>query len=232
MKKKYFLIIISVIIVAAILAGGQIFTVRHVSVVFHNKTGVATEADILDAAGLDYHNNIFGINEKEIKRRIAAAYADNSIAVTDIERSFPDTVTIYVKERVPIFLIKVESEEGNKFVPTDKDFQRGTVRTLGEIDDTLIKVTGFEISETFDVKECIILRKIANTLIGRDLAEEALPYFISEINFNENVVTVTVNGTGAKLMLSADATADEIVSVYNKYLALSNAERAGSVVTP
>ena len=230
MKKKYIVIIISLLIVSAILIGGQIFTVRHVSVVFYNKTGLTSESEVIEVSGLNTRNNIFSVNEKEIKAKIAAKYDDNSIAVTNIVRSFPNKVTIYVKERIPMFLIKVASEGGDKYVPTDKDFQRGKVTTLDEIDYTLIKVTGFEVAETFDVKECVLLRRIAKGFISAGLAEEAVPYFISEISFAESDVTVTIRESGAVMHFNMDSTAEDVKKAYDDYLALSYEQRNGAVL--
>ena len=230
MKKKYIVIIISLLIVSAILIGGQIFTVRNISVVFYNKTGLTSESEVIEASGLNSRNNIFSINEKNIKAKISSAYDDNSITVTNIVRSFPNKVTIYVKERIPMFLIKVASEDGNKYVPTDKDFQRGKVTTLDNIDYTLIAVTGFEVAETFDVKECILLRRIANALIAAGLSEEAIPYFISEIAFDGSNVNVIIKESGAIMQFNLDSTADEVKQVYNDYLSLTYEQRNGAVL--
>lgn len=221
MKKKYVLIALSVLVVAAIVVCGQLFTVRHVSVVFYNKTGIADEADVISAAGLGGRNNIFNIKEADLKKNVAEAYPDNSIVVTDIVRNFPNKLTIYAKERIPIFKIKVysASAEGNdRYVPTDKDFQRGTVQHEADISFQLITVTGFEVHETFDVKECVQLRNLVNTLIDEKIDEEALPYLISSINFEDGFLIVNFRGTGSVMKISSNAVAEQTRQLFNEYL--------------
>lgn len=234
MKKKYILIIASILVIALIVACGQIFTVRHVSVVFLNKTGLADESGILEASGLNKQKNIFNIKESEIKEKVAASFDDNSIVVTDIERVFPNEVVVYVKERIPVFCLKVYSAEGKDlYVPTDKDFQRGKIYSyeeLAEKDYLLINITGFEVYETFDVKECVYLRTLANALTDKELEEEALPQLIESIAFGEGVLTVTLRGTAAKWTISEDDVKGDVYSAYDAYVALSDEDRYGAVI--
>lgn len=234
MKKKYILIIASILVIALIVACGQIFTVRHVSVVFLNKTGLADESGILEASGLNKQKNIFNIKENEIKEKVAASFDDNSIVVTDIERVFPNEVVVYVKERIPVFCLKVYSAEGKElYVPTDKDFQRGKIYSAEEITEKnylLIDITGFEVYETFDVKECIYLRTLANALIDKGLEEEALPHLIESVAFGEDVLTLTLRGTAAKWIVSQENVQGEVSSAYERYVALSDEERYGAII--
>lgn len=231
MKKKYILIIASIVVIALIVACGQIFTVRNVSVVFYNKTGLADEAGVLKASGLSGHNNIFNVKESDVKSRVANAYPDRSVVVTNIVRNFPDKVTIYVKERVPIFKIPVYSADGeDKFVPTDKDFQRGNIQNGESIDALLVEIKGFLVHETFDVKECVQLRALANALIKKEIEEDALPYFLSEVTFDNGNLNVLIRETNAMFIISADKVAEQTAILYDNYLALDASSRYGAVL--
>ncbi len=229
MKKKYVVIAVSVLIIALIVAFGQIFTVRDISVVFHNKTGLTDEADILKVAGITYKKNIFNVKEGEIKQKIASNFTDRSIVVTNVVREFPDKVVIYVKERVPIFRMQTYSSEGTAYVATDKDFQRNAVQKEGENSVKLIEVTGYEVRETFDVKECIALREVAYALIGEGMSEEALPYFIEKINFSGDALEITLAETKAVLRVKMTTATADTAKLYKKYIATPAAERYGAI---
>jgi len=231
-KKKYVIISICVAIIALIVVCGQVFTVRNISVVFYNKTGLADEADILEASGLDSRNNIFNVKESEIKHRIIAAFPDNSIVVTNVERKFPDEVVIYVKERTPIFKIEVNaSSEEKSFVATDKDFQRGKIQKEEELAPLkLITVTGFVVNDSFDVKECVALRNVAKALLGKNMSEEALPYFIESINISDGELQIKLAETGAVLYVDMAQTADETAALYDRYLAMDYSARNNAVL--
>lgn len=232
MKKKYIIVSICVVIIALIAVCGQVFTVRNISVVFYNKTGLADEADILAASGLDSRNNIFNVKEGEIKRKITAAFPDNSIVVTNVERKFPDEVVIYVKERTPIFKIEVNSSSEEKsFVATDKDFQRGKIQKEDELASLkLIAVTGYVVIDSFDVKECVALRNVAKALINKNMSEEALPYFIENINITADELQIKLAETGAVMYVDMAQAADETAALYDRYLAMDYSARNNAVL--
>ena len=229
MKKGIVITAICLVVVLAFLVGGQIFTVRHVNVVFNNKTGLTTESEILSAVGLDKNNNIFSINERSLKKKVTDRFTDNSIVISDVVRSFPDTVTLYVRERAPVFLLKVYSPTGDeRYVPTDKDFQRGTVYEASDIspDLKLIEVEGFEVVDTFDVPQLTLLRSIANLFLSFGLEESALPYFIDKVVYEESSLSVVL-ASGARFVINA--TADAVKDVYDEYVALPEAQRFNKI---
>ena len=234
MKKGILITAIFLIVIAAFLAAGQIFCVRHVNVVFENKTGITDESEVISVIGLDRRNNIFSVNEREVKQKVAAHYVDNAIVVTDVVRSFPDTVTVYVKERTPILKIKVYSPtEELRYVPTDKDFQRGTVYDAGDpaLSMRLIEVTGLEVVDTFDKPEFVLLRSVLNTFVSFGFEEAALPYFFTTANVDddEETLSLTVSGTGAKFVVGKEANRQLISDAYQNYLALDQAQRIDKI---
>ena len=233
MKKGIIITSIFLVIIVALIVGGQIFTVRNVNVVFYNQTGVCTEAEIIDLVGLDRRSNIFSVNEREVKQKVAKAYADNTVYVTDVERSFPDTVTIYVKERPLIFKVKVYSPTGaDRYVPTDKDFQRGGVYDEGDpiFDRKLIEVKDFEVLTSFDTQEFVVLRAIVKIFLECGFEEEALPYFISSVAFTEYGLDMNVVGTDAVFRVGYDADKASLTAALAEYFALSESERVDKII--
>lgn len=230
MKKKYVITALCLIVIALVIACGQIFTVRSISVVFFNKTGICDEAEVLQASKLAYKSNIFNVKEKAIIKNVAEAFPDNSIAVISVERKFPDKVIINVKERVPVFKIKVNSQTDDDYVATDKDFQRGTIKKESEITARLIEVDGFEVKESFDVKECIALRAFASSLVSAGLSEEALPYFVERISINGDSLEIKLCSSGAVMHVGTDKTSEETTKLYKEYLSMSISERKGAVL--
>lgn len=232
MKKKYVVIAICVLVVAAIVACGQIFTVRDISVVFYNRTGMANEADILEASGLTNRNNIFNVKEKDIKNKIADAFPDNSILVTNVERQFPDKIVLYVRERTLVFKLDVYSSSGeNKCVLTDKDFQRGNILSEDEVSQKLIEVKGCVVHETFDIKECVALREIAKALVNNGVSEEALPYFIDTIEIVDDMLTITLAETNATLSVEMNSAYEQTAILYKEYIELTYSERNNAVLS-
>lgn len=238
MKKSVVLIVVSVIVIALIVACGQIFTVRTVDVIFKNETDIADGGDVIEASGLNVHNNILNIREGQIKDKIAAAYPDNSIFVTNIVRRFPDRVSIYLKERIPIFKIVILPENDEKvksFVPTDKDFQRNTVIGKESLEagkyDGLIEVVGYGLSgNTLDTKECRVLRKFALQCVANGINEEALTSFISKINIEYSDaykirLCVTLRETNATFSVDEDGVAEDVASFLKTYRNLPFKER-------
>lgn len=233
MKKGIIFTTVFLIIIVAFIAGGQIFTVRNVNVVFYNRTGLTTETEVIDIVGLDRRNNIFSVNERAVKQKVAKAFPDNSIYVTDVERSFPDSVTIYVKERALIFKVKVYSPTGaNRYVPTDKDFQRGVVYDEGDpaLDRKLIAVNNVEVYSSFDTEEFVVLRAIVKVLLECGFEEEALPYFISAIDFTDYGLAMHIVGTDALFRVGFNVDKDSLSAALNEYSSLSETERVDKII--
>lgn len=220
MKKKYIIIAISLVIVTLLIVCGNVFAVKNVNVVFENNTDKTTEFEILEAAGIDDGLMIFNLRENEIKSKVAKHYKDNSIVVTNIVRKFPNIITLYVKERIPIFKISVYSQTNtNAFVPVDKDFQMGTITTQ-ESNNYLIQVNNLVVKDTFDLKECAELRTLANSLIEVGIKEEALPYFIEYINFTADFIKVKLRNSNATLSVKRTDVGGGIKILYSDYLVL------------
>ena len=99
-------------------------------------------------------------------------------------------------------------------------------------DEVLIDVSGFEIKDTFNCKECFALKDIANAVIDSGIKEEALPFFIDEVSISERQIKVMLKGTDTVLVINApfddDANVYSTVSdLMKKYLELDISERNG-----
>lgn len=228
MRKKYIAIAISVVMIALIITFGQIFTVKNVEVDFKNETGIATEQTILELADIGTNSNIFSLKESKIKESINSYYA-NSLVV-DVERTFPNTVIIHVKERLPMFLISAETNSYKGLVYTDKDFQRSG--TPDQVDtEKLIKVNNYTVKSTFDTSECIALRSFVKALYSQGVEESGIVAFVKNITINDNNLQVELRQNNAVFIINRADVFNSTIMIYNQYLSLSIAERAGAVIS-
>ncbi|HKL73792.1 MAG TPA: FtsQ-type POTRA domain-containing protein [Clostridia bacterium] len=224
MRKKYIAIAISVVMIALIITFGQIFTVRNVMVQFKNETGIATENSILEIADIKANSNIFNVRESKIKESINTYYA-NSLVV-NIERTFPNTVIIHVKERLPMFSIEANTDTYEGYVYTDMDFQRSG--TLDEINSVqLINVINYTVKNTFDTQECIDVRSFVSTLYAQGLEESSIVAFVENITINEDSLTVKLRQNNAVIIVNRVDVSSSTTQLYNSYLSLSIPERMG-----
>lgn len=222
MKKKYTIIAISLVIVTLLIVCGNIFAIENVNVVFENFTEKTNKYEILSVAGVDKGTIIFNLREKDVKQNVAKHYSDNSIVVTNIIREFPNQITIYIKERVPIYKINVLSHTNNSFVATDKDFQMGNI--LNDYDGILIEVKNLVVKDTFDLEQCRHLRELSERFIAEGINEEALPYLLETITFqNESLVLKLRNSSATFNVLRSDIAS--ISKIYKKYLDLDDSSR-------
>lgn len=227
MKKKYIIISISLIIIALLIIGGNIFAIKNVNVVFENYTEKSNKYEILSVAGVDKGTIIFNLKEKTVKQNVAKHYADNSIIVTDIIREFPNKITIYVKERLPIFKIGVNINT-NTFVATDKDFQLGGI--ISAFDGLLIDVLNLQVQDTFDTSECRELKELSEHLIAAGIKEEALPYFMASVTFQNQSLLIKLRNSNATFQVARNDIGS-IKRIYNAYLQLEDTNRLDCSLT-
>lgn len=223
MRKKYIAIIISIILIASIITFGQMFTIKNIKVVYENYTDIADEGTILRLAGIGGNTNIFSLREKEIRNAVSSYYS--KAVKIDIERSFPNTVIIHVMERAPMFVINVLNETYNGFIVTDKDFQRSDI-VEEDIEKHLILVKNFSVKNTFDTNECLILRKIASTLMDLGLNEVSINSFIDNIDFANEKIVINLRQNNAIWILDKNKDISiQIQQIYYNYLALTQIQR-------
>lgn len=233
MKRVAVAITIGLVLVALIIAFGQVFTVRYIDVEFVNSVKAANKQEIIDATGIDTNTNIFILDEKKVKAKIQNAFNDNAIKVNDIVREFPNKVKIKVSERTPLFKIAAETEEKDGFVTVDRNFQRTYVYSAEEIQtEPLIEVKGLTIKDTYLINECNALKIIANTLIARGFAEDAIPYFVKRIEFNENKIKINLRASATTFVLTSTEKIDEKINrLCDEYETTDYKDRNGKIYT-
>ncbi len=228
---KYIGIIAGICLIGIVFAFGQIFSIAKIDVYYEKAPLTAKTNEIVQASGINLGANIFTVDEKAAAKRVEAFYIDNSVAVLDIERVFPNKVILYVKERSPVFAIPLKNQI-EKVVITDQNFVRSQIfDTNNATLDTLINVEGCAISNTFNTPEIIKLNEIRKGFNSLGIADEALTAFIESIVFEENVVIILRNYNGTKLNIdiSSDAKiSNNLILKYNQFLALSAQDRFGA----
>ncbi len=227
MKKVIVAVAVGLALVALIIAFGQIFTVRFVTVNFENGVSAADKQTILDLAGIEPNTNIFILDEKRTADKIEKGFDDNVIKVTNIVREFPNKVTINVRERIALFRIKATTADESGYVAADKNFQRTAIYSYEELkNEALIDVTGFTVQETYRTEECYALRDIADAFMECGIEEEALPYFLRSIEFSDSKIIIQLRTTNTKFYISDTADVSEAVKkVYANYAATDYAQR-------
>lgn len=233
MKKVIIAVAIGLVFVALIITFGQVFTVRYVSVEFVNSVSSATKQQIINLADIDTHTNIFVIDETKIASAIENEFDDNAIRVSDIVREFPNKVVIRISERLALYKIEAETDENEKkYVATDRNFQRSELYSEKDLaGQILTTVTGLKIIDTYRTDECYALRDIANAFISCGIAEEALPYFMEEVDFSTEKIIITLRPTDSIFEISknVDDIQAAINSLYDSYMSTDFALRHNSV---
>ena len=231
---KYIGIIAGFCLIGLIFAFGQIFSVAKIDVYYEKAPQTAKTEEIIQASGISIGNNIFTIDEKAASQGVEAFYSDNSVAVLNIERIFPNKVLLHVKERIPVFAIPVK-DEAEKWVITDQNFVRSQiVLSRDSLFNTLIMVQGCQVSNTFNTPDIIKLNEIRIGFNELGIAEEALNAFIKSIVFEEgNAAIVLRNYEEAQLVIDISSNENIISNIklkYNAFLALSVEDRFGAVL--
>ena len=92
-------------------------------------------------------------------------------------------------------------------------------------------VTGLKIIDTYRTDECYALRDIANAFISCGIAEEALPYFMEEVDFSTEKIIITLRPTDSTFEISknVDDIQAAINSLYDSYMSTDFALRYNSV---
>ncbi len=229
MKKAIIAIVIGLVIVAMVISFGHVFAVRYVSVEFQNNVACTTKQEILSSAEISSGTNIFVVDEKKVAQRIEQQYEDSDINVVDIVREFPNKITIKVMERFAIFKIDAEFKNESGYVCVDRNFQRTKIYNSGVIQTKkLIDVIGYKVSETYVTDECYRLRDIANAFIACGVNEEALPYFIDQIEFTTTQTLIKLRTTDTIFVIeskSYDNIKGAISNLYQQYVGLDVDER-------
>ena len=224
-KSTVFAIIFCAVVLAAIVFFGVFFTVDKIDVRFENDVTSADKQAVLAVIDVDAQTNIFSVNEKKIKQKVEEAFKDNSIEVVKVVRSFPDKVTVVVRERTQLFKIRVKYEA--EYVAADKDFRRNSIYLADQIEQKkLIEVNGFEVADSFAVDGCYRLKKFAYALLDAGFSEDALTTFVTKIDCEETQMVATLFD-GATFTIAYDDVTSATTACIRAYYATPYAQRAG-----
>lgn len=185
---------LAVLLAAAILVNESLLRIRTVTVVGNSR--VSWE-DIVVAAGLRGSVSYFSLNEK----KIAEGVNQNRYLIFErMEKQFPDTVTLYVRERTPRTSVQVMGatyqldEEGMILE------RISGVRTS----DELMNVTGFQTREV-RLGSVIVASRAEQMEAYRTLVQEVLQQGfsdqVSELNLSDpdSLYLITKDGYTAHL---------------------------------
>ncbi len=218
-------IIFLIVLLVAIVLFGVFFTVDKVSVQFVNDVTVADKEEVLSAIDIQKYTNIFSVNEKKIKQEVETAFSGNTIEVVSVKRSFPNIVSVIVRERTPLFKIAVSGAD--TYAAADKDFRRNSVYTEDQLAGRkLIEVTGFEVTDSFAVPAGYQLRTVARTLEEKGFSDEGIVSFVTGAEFTDTSLTLTLFD-GATITLDRENIASTLEAGLTSYLSVSAQARRG-----
>ena len=184
----YFIIIFIVLIFAAAFISWDKFTIREIEI---NGINDVKYLDVINLTGIEYMNNIFSVNLKDIEKRIAQ---NPILEVISIKRILPYTIEINVIERKPIAVIKALDKY---VVLNNKCIALGILDSQIISETTIIKgvvITSYKLGEIIVFKSSIKIEKLQKLLFA--LEKTNTNDLIKDIDFNltENIKLTTHAG--------------------------------------
>lgn len=235
MKKRIATILIALAIVAGIVVFGQIFNLESVFVRFENFSTISEE-EIISKSGVSAGHNIFVLSDKTIKTNVETAYPDRSVAVTDVEKIFPNKLVMTVRIRQPVFVFEVVNDD--RVVPTDVDFQLNRLKDANDVDsDALIRVNGLKVAGTFDLEPFRSLRRASKAFIANGFTEVSFVSFFSAADYASDKISFTLrNFKDSKIVVSIENSSDdamlvEVGALLEKLYSIPEAQRLGITVS-
>ncbi len=235
MKKSIIAILIALAIVAGIVVFGQIFNLDTVSVRFENFSSVSEE-EIISKSGVSAGQNIFVLSDKTIKTNVEAAYPDHSVAVTDVEKIFPNKLVLTVRIRKPVFMFEAVDDE--RVVPTDMDFQLNKLKDANSVDfNALIRVNGLKVDGSFDLEPFKNLRRASKAFIANGFTEASFLSFFSAVDYASDKISFILRDfDDSRIVVSLENASDdamliEVGRLMDKFYSIPESERTGISVT-
>lgn len=223
MKRRYISMAIGVIIVMVITVFGNLLKINKVEVEFERTPVSVDVVEIYNFSTISLGDSILSLNENIVKKSIMDSYSDNSVAVTDIVRVFPNKVIIYCQEHIPMCAI-AQKRDNNVYAIADGDFQLNKVVPRKEVNlDTLILIEGVEVVDTYNTEAFKTINKVFKALQneGLDYSEQAL--FISKLTYSATQITITTRGGyEQKFGYTSETLSTEVHNFYQKYLLEAN----------
>lgn len=235
MKTKVAVVLVALLLILVIVLFCQIFNVRNVEIIAEGSLP-QSEEELLRKSGIELNTSIFSLSKEEIRERVENAYPERSVAVERIEKVFPNTVRLYVRQRKPIVAVALSDQTG--VVPTDRDFQLTEIKDFNDIDyGSIIAVTGTSVVNSFDTNELIFLRRVVYAFFRSGFTETSLVSFLKEFRFDDDGIhAVLRTERNAEFLLpkgnaSYESVVRTVSETYQNYLATPEKERGGNRYT-
>ena len=220
MKLKIISVAIGVVLVAVIAVFGSLCRVREVDIVFSESVDMNKADEIYTALETETGASIIAVNENDLIRRINAAYPDRSVVVTDIIRSFPDKVTVYIDLNEPIFAVPRMTGDGYQLA--DKDFQLNLAASESDLDKSrIVVISGVNVGNSFDLPVFSSIRGAVLGLNAAGLSDDGIVALLSEISIeNGDIIFKTRSGAAFRTSLYPSETlGDRAGAAYSEYAA-------------
>ena len=223
MKRRYISIAIGVIVVMIVAIFGNLMKINKVEVEFDEAPSSVDAVEIYGFSTIKLGDSILSLNENVVKKTIMDSYEDNSIAVTDIVRVFPNKVIIYCQEHVPMCALAKKNNQ-DVYAIADGDFQLNKVVNRQEANlDELILIEGVEVGDTYNTDVFKTLNKLFRALEEEGLNYQEQAMFIEKIVFAVSDITITTRGGYTqKFSYTPDTIAQATKGFYQKYLTEAN----------
>lgn len=188
------------VLAALVILNESLLRIRKIAVVGNRKVDWET---VVVAAGLNRSTGYFFVNEKQIAEGISA---NRYLIYEKLEKVFPDTLTIYVRERAPVAKV---SEMGAVYHLDEEGMVLERYDTFTSVDDPMAD-DGLIVVSGLKPKEMRVGRKMvagsaahgeAFLLLIQELTLQGYLSEVSELNVNdpENIYLTTRDGFTARL---------------------------------
>ncbi len=177
---------------AAVILNQTVFRLRYVRIVGNRTVSPGTVAAL---AGLDGKRGFFGLNEDEIRSGIEK---DPCLVFVSLEKSFPNAVTLTVRERQPAAFVTVLSQS---YVLDEEGY---VLRKLNRGESGLIRLTGMNVR---DIREGERISSVnqqqvnAYCAVMGELKNQGADTLFTELNVSDPGGIYIISGDGFLITL-------------------------------
>ncbi len=237
MNKKIIAIIIGLVAIIAIALVGQLFNVKSVEVVYDTDVVLSTSSDdIVSLSQIEIGQNILTIDEKVAIDTIEEQYG-NVIAVSSLERKFPNKVVIHLAVRDLLLAVNGTDDGAVETYATDQQFQVNSIKKSSpilDVDfDSLILVEGVSIDGTFNVPELKNVRNIIAGFYTLGYDNQGLKKLIKSISIDGDVYSINLReyeGSSITLTRGEGDLISTLSAKVDAFYALSDPSRYGKTL--
>jgi len=116
--KIFATLIVMTLAVVALRIGAQKFFFKNTEYALHHLDakldGVMTQEELVTLTGFEEGKNLFALDLDQANKKLSALPEVRSVS---LERLIPDTISVKVERRVPVFLFAGSGDAGESFVP-------------------------------------------------------------------------------------------------------------------